>query len=508
MPSPEAVRPKAPRPALKLVVIFGLLLVLGTATAWLLARLGAQRPVRVLLVTPAPDPGAGLDLFECRAIGSLVQDHLEAFGGFAVTSLTELPGDPEPLRRHPRTRILVLEPRRRGQTLALGFREARAGRLLAQGDRAWRSADAPFLSPLGAFEVLDRELGLSPPNHGAALTPAEPGTFWDLTRAAALRLQNDHLEEATTLAERVTRADPRCASGWVLLGNLQYRRYLNNPRAFRSDQAGVEQSLERALAEMPGHPRAAFLLSLIKSDSGDQRGALDLLIAARRIQPRNPTLLTGLAYAARGAGLLPLARRAMDLRDSLAFSEYLPQAVDITCLYTGEIPRFEASLQDRPGHLRNMTGVLPFYRGYLAFLRGQHDVARREFETAREASRGYPNIVRLAEVYVLILDDRTTEAWLKLRAFDQERTGVREPDGEFTLRLAEAYAQLGDRSNAMDMATQAFARGFGCTAWYESSPLLVPLRDLPKWKALLQHLRERQSLMEAAFPPSLVEDPS
>ena len=33
-----------------------------------------------------------------------------------------------------------------------------------------------------------------------------------------------------------------------------------------------------------------------------------------------------------------------DLRDELTFPDVQPQAVDITCLYTGEIPRFEASL--------------------------------------------------------------------------------------------------------------------------------------------------------------------
>jgi hypothetical protein len=41
----------------------------------------------------------------------------------------------------------------------------------------------------------------------------------------------------------------------------------------------------------------------------------------------------------------------------------------------------------------------------------------------------------------------------------------------------------------------------------DRSPLLASLRDLPRWKALLQHLRERQSLMEDTFPASLVENP-
>ena len=59
---------------------------------------------------------------------------------------------------------------------------------------------------------------------------------------------------------------------------------------------------------------------------------------------------------------------------------------------------------------------------------------------------------------------------------------------------------------ALAHAGRAFARGFGCTAWYERSPMLEPLRGLPKWKALMQHLRERQGMMEDRFPIGLLED--
>jgi tetratricopeptide (TPR) repeat protein len=494
--------------ALWLGLAFGLILAVGSGLAWMLARGGARRPVRILLVTPPQGAASGLDAAECRAIGALAQDHLECLGGLAVTSVTAIPEDLGPLKMRPHSRVLVLEPRRQGDALVLAFRTAEGDQVGSGNALSWVRTEAPALPPSAAFEAFDRRMGLTPKGPAGDLTPRDPARFWDLIHATALRLQNDHLDQAIALAGAIVHAEPGCATGWVLLGNLQYRRLLNNPAAFRKEQADAEALLRKGLELAPGHPRATFLLSLMESDSGNQREALDLLIQARRTQPNNPTLLTGLAYAARGAGLLPLARRAMDLRDSLAFSEYLPQAVDITCLYTGEIPRFEASLQDRPGHLRNTTGVIPFYRGYLALVQGDRVKAHDEFTTARQAPHGYPNIVRLSEVFDLILDGRKEEAWTKLREFDQDRIGMREPDGEFTIRLAEAYAVLGDRASAMEMASRAFARGFGCTAWYERSPLLQSLRSLPKWKALLQHLKERQSLMEEAFPASLVESPS
>jgi hypothetical protein len=149
--------------------------------------------------------------------------------------------------------------------------------------------------------------------------------------------------------------------------------------------------------------------------------------------------------------------------------------------------------------------VLSFYRGYLALVRGDHVLAHSEFEAAAALKSGYPNIRRLSQIYDLILDGRLDDAWKQLHEYDQERISMREPDGEFTIRLAEAYALMGDRASAMEMANRAFARGFGCTDWYERSPMLEPLRGLPKWRALIQHLRERQRLMEDLFPVRLLE---
>lgn len=493
------------RSSLLLGFAFLVVLLVGSGLAWLASRQGFLTPVRVLLITPSPEPGSGLAPAESRAIGALVQDHLEHCGGFAVTSVTDLPANLDPIREQARVLLVQIDPSRQGDQLSLTFRYAWGRDLSKDSPTPWTLRKGALLPPRQAFAAF---LGAFPQQMSApgdGLVPATPSVFWDIVRSGALRLQNEHLEEAMDLAERAVRREPTCASTWILLGNLRYRRMLNSSAAIRQEQAETEAQLQRGLALVPGHPRGAFLLSLLKADSGNQREALDLLVQARRGQPNNPTLLTGIAYAARGAGLLPLARRAMDMRDSLAFSSIQAQAVDITCLYTGEFSRFEASLQEQPGHLRSTSGVIPFYRGYLALVRGDRARAHQEFQIVQGLTHAYPNIVRLSEIFDLILEGRNDAAWGKLREYDQERIGMREPDGEFTIRLAEAYALMGDRASAMDMASRAFARGFGCTTWYEQSPLLEPLRGLPRWQALLQHLKERQSLMEERFPLRLLD---
>jgi len=495
------------RPVLMMALLLLLVLGAGGGVAWLLAARGLRGPLRILLVTQPPPGTTDLDPAACRAIGALVQDHLESFGQAAVTTVTDLPGNLEALRSSHRSLVVQLEPARQGEALVLSYRYAWGNHLDKGVPSRWTQCQGEPLGPAEAFDAFLRGFpaGLRPPA-ASPLVPRQPTPFWDLIGASALRLRNERLDEATAMVERAVEQEPACASLWILLGNLRYRRMLNNPAAFRQEQAETEAMIQRGLNLEPYHPRGVFLLSLLKTDGGNQTEALTLLLEARRRQPYNPTLLTGIAYAARGAGLLPLARQAMDLRDRLAFASLQPQAVDITYLYTGEIQRFEAGLQEQPGHLRSTSGVLPFYRGYLALVRGDRATAQREFKAAAALANGYPNILRLSQIYDLILEGHKDEAWMKLREYDQERIGMREPDGEFTLRLAEAYALIGDRASAMDMAGRAFARGFGCTEWYERSPMLEPLRSLPKWKALMQHLRERQSLMEDRFPIGLLED--
>ncbi len=506
MPAPVS-RPRSA--ALFLGAAFLALLIGGGILAWLMAKQGVRAPLRVLLIAPAPAADSGMEVAEGRALNALIQDLLEHQGGFAVTSVMELPTDLEPFRTQSRTLLLQPAPRRKGDQLQLSYRHV-WGRQISKGAPVpsvpWVEHRVDALPPAKAVAAFLASFPQAMSGSPGNLVPKADKVFWCLAQAGAWRLQNHHLDQALALAEQATLQEPDCATAWLLLGNLRYRRLLNNSAASRREHAETEAALHRGLALAPNHPRGALLLSLLKSDIGDQGEALGLLLKARRKQPFNPSLLTGIGYAARNAGLLPLARRAMDIRDNLAFAQLQPQAVDITCLYTGEISRFEGNLQEQPGHLRSASGVLPFYRGYLALIQGHPKQAQREFQAVAHLENGYPNILRLSEIYDLILEGRKKEAWKKLQAYDRERTGMREPDGEFTIRLAEAYALMGDRASAMDMALRAFARGFGCTAWYERSPMLEPLRGLPKWKALLQHLKERQALMEERFPVGLLEE--
>ncbi|MFN8011302.1 MAG: hypothetical protein U0P81_07845 [Holophagaceae bacterium] len=500
MASPTRSSPsQAPSPGL-----LGVLALAGLAlAAFLTLRWGHLRPaadpLRILLVTERPADVASLSFNQARSLATLLEDELALTPGVAVTPANALPEHPESARRAEPVLILRFKPVRQGDLLAVDLRWtwSRSGSLAP-----WESRRVEPQAPAAAFAAVLATLPLHLTRPAQeAYVPAGAGAFWELVELMALRLDNQRIPEAVDRARRLAALEPRCASAWLNLGNLLNRSLLDDPQAStRQEQSEADAAYQRSLELAPGHPRALFRAAVFRASSGNHREALDLLLDAHTRRPGNPLLLLGIVNAARNAGLLDLALRAADLHEQLTLPEFQPQSLQLLHLYREDFRRFEARLQGQPGQLR--YSIVLFYRGYLALLSGDPSRAREHFAACEALEHGIPNYQRLSRVFRLALEGDVDASTAVLDALDHERVGLRVSDGEFTLRMAEAAAYLGRPAHAMDLAERAYTQGFGCTHWYERSPLLSGLRGTPRFQSLLQHLRERQAMLEARFPPS------
>ncbi|WP_306598625.1 hypothetical protein [Geothrix sp. 21YS21S-2] len=430
----------------------------------------------------------GLTPLERRGFGVLFKDCLEYRTGLAVVeSEAVLPGGPQ--------EALTVSLERPEGKVRMHLVLQRAGRPVRTGDLNADSPDAAVGAALAWLGLEDRARGL--------LLPRDPAFFWDLARMTASRPAGS-IEGDLDVCGRILAQEPGCAGAWLARARLLNNHILDDNRAPAHLQDRCEQDFLTALALAPDCPRAATLFGRFRTEIGNQRAALDLLLDAIRRSPRAPRLYEAVAYAARSAGLLEGASRALARRDALSGpSRGEADITENTYLYRGELDRFETVLG--PGSATEPDALRDFYRGYARLLRGDRAGAARHFHRAAATPGGNRAFMDLAGVYELGLAGRHEAALEELRRLWAERIPIRIPDGEFTFKLAEAFGFLGSPAEAQDVANRAFAQGFGCLRWYEQSPFLAGARGTLRWAALEQHLSERLALMEATYPRSRFE---
>lgn len=481
-------------------MVLGVALAVGLTGAWLW-RTSARTPGvrRVLIIAPGPSPQDEVDL----GLETLISDHFEVLAGITVTHVPAVP-PPADLRKLPADLALFrFHGHRDGERLALTTQWTTPTELLA--GHPWSRQTQPPMEPALAMGTwvthwpLDRRHRFR-----AELYPRDPGRFWQLLHAMAIR-DDQRATNELAATQALAEAEPMCATAWTTLGDHLYRSLWVDPA-----QAGIglnsrtHRAFQRAVDLVPGYPRATFLWSLMLTDTGNQDVALRALDEAVRLRPEVPDLYLGLTYAGRTAGLLAGARSAMIRRQNLLapLSPASPWTVETTHLYLGDWAAFEEDVQQARA-LREDSAVL-FYLGYLAMLKGDSKAALRHMKAAETAETFSP-FRDLARVYRALLEGRIRDGLTELQRIDEVRGKLRIPDGELTFKQAEAYSLLGDSDRAVDCATRAFVQGFSCARWYEASPFLANMRTHPRWPTLRRNVRERQAVLDGSFPPTSFE---
>ncbi len=480
----------------------GILLVLGLlgGTVWWWRH--RSLPPRVILVMPVQGPDwPGFKPGQAFALRELLLMDLEATLPAVVIRREQIPS-PDQMRilKGP-SWILSLAATRTGSSLGLECSMI-PGEDFAQGKTKVEVLRLEPQSPRLALAWLRRLLPLNVhPTRSEGLYPPEDEQFWTLLEVVRLRRHTwPGLQESSRLAEHLALGAPQSLLGGLMHADTTYRVHMNNPRGQSQQLATTEARFAKVLQQAPWLPEAAFQSSQMLADAGRHAEALKILQEALLESPHTASLWSALCYSSRTAGLLDLAKGAWKRHGELVPDNLEPALVENTLLYLEDFDGFERTLEAQQGHWR--TGIAHFYRGYLNLVKGRKDPAIQAFKDCETATLEVMEFDRLARVFRLSLEGKAEEALALLRDLDHHRVGLSVPDGEFTFKLAEAYALLGAQEEAVDLVKRALFQGFTCARWYERSPFLRDLQGLPRFRSLLATVQQRQALLAAKYPPS------
>lgn len=457
-----------------------LALALLAGGGWLARRLAAPPPVLALHLAPEPAAAwTGVSADERAGLLALLQESLELDRRF--TLLREQP------RGNPQTPCVIwrVSAERRGDELHLRFRDAGGAPTLGQGP------------PLAAIRGVFSAVGVDTTRLGRLL-PEDPAAFWQLAGLSGpftFPELKSRQSQALALAER----NPASAAAWYCAAYASLRLLLVEAAEQTGAHEVCDQLFQKSLVALPDYPRALYQFSRYKTDVGSGRESIELAMRFRHQFPNHPLAYGALAYAARNAGLLEGARTALAARETLVGGLVAdPGLGENTYLYSGDLDRFEQSLVSSPGDPPHPLRT--FYRAYARLLRGDRAGALPLFHEAQSQPGRIIQFEAMAQIYELALTGQPAEALARLRHLREARTQLRIPDGEFTFKLAEAFAFLGAHLEALEAASSAFGQGFGCTRWYRQAPFLQPLQQLPRWRSQLKHIEERERALAERFP--------
>jgi hypothetical protein len=461
-----------------LIAVFAI----GVCAWWGTARNRGRQPHRLILAAAAESEWSGFTELQRQGLLTLIKDCLETDGAFTIGMVETLGAQPQG------TLILNIAAHRNGMELDL--RPQWTGRDKASLPKRIGPPQEVLASFCQDLEVVPRSI-----DH---LIPKGSGPFWDLLEASGWGGDRD-LDHCMRVGKKLIDQHPELASAWCAYAQQSFRKLSIDAAIESQAQEETEKGFLRALELVPGFPRAAYQYANMKTDSARQREALDVLFSALDRRPHAAFLLSGIAYAARTSGLLEGAQRALKRREVLLGPMRFESGLtENTYLYCGNFEAFSQTLgEDDDAPWRSMRD---FYRGYIRLIRGQQAASMTFFRRCYDKGGSSIQFEQLAMVYDLQLNGRQNEAKARLDALCTDRAKLREPDGEFTFKLAEAYAFLGDIDDAEDMAMRAFSQGFSCARWYRESPLLKPLQTLPRYRALLQHIDDRQAVLASRYP--------
>jgi len=324
--------------------------------------------------------------------------------------------------------------------------------------------------------------------------PATPRAYELYLRANAQAMTMSGWPAARELYLGCLKEDERFAPAWARLGRIH--RLLGKYEAWGPEApvhaARAETAFRRALELNPDLPLAHNLYAAFELENGRVTDALRRLLGRAAATAADPELYTGLVAATRFAGLVDASLVADQMARRL--DPGIRTSVSYTHLVRGEYQKA----------LETNSDIVPLGLVYGLLFDGRAEAALVEMKRIRPRAEG--TMVGVLESWIGLLSERSDEAMERAKVFFDTF-----PDPEGLLCGAVVLLAGGRREEAVDLMGRAVAGGFRCPAAFQGHVAFAPLRDDPRFLAIVKEAtvghREALAVYEACGGPRILGSP-
>jgi DNA-binding winged helix-turn-helix (wHTH) protein/TolB-like protein len=297
---------------------------------------------------------------------------------------------------------------------------------------------------------------------------------------------------AIKMLEKSTEIAPNYAPSWANLGKSYSASgsfQLGGSENYREAQA----AFERALSLQPDELDARIYMANMFTDTGRVEQAVPLLRAALKTNPNEAEIHWELGYAYRFAGMLQESVLECERARQLDPGVKLNSSALNAYLYLGQYDRFLESLprtDDVP--------LIVFYRGFGDYYKKDWGQAEKHFDHAFELDRSVMQ-AEIGKALSFGIQRQTAEGATILGTLEKKinERGVRDPEAIY--KIAQAYAQLGDKASALRVMRQSVETGFFSYPYFANDPLLDALRQENAFSEIMSTARRRHEAFKTKF---------
>ncbi|MGH9745772.1 MAG: tetratricopeptide repeat protein [Candidatus Acidiferrales bacterium] len=305
---------------------------------------------------------------------------------------------------------------------------------------------------------------------------------------------------------------------------VAYEYYLRGiDQGFKSDFAGAAKLLEKSVALEPGNAMAWNELATVYMGYGGIQGGDASYIdkgwqafhRAMDLDPQNRLITDLMAFHLlennKAEEAIPLLRESLRNNPTDSFAHwYLSEAYRYGGALEQSVAEGELALQLNPKVGENTTFNTYLYTGqykkFLDSLARDENNARTVFyrglafyglKDTRKAAEEFDRAFALNSALLHAQIGRALTCALR----DQDAQGIElmggversaSDDGEMLYKMAQAYAQLGDKRSALRLLRRSIELNFYPFTYFVSDPLLEPVRGQPEYLAVMELARQRQ----------------